>query len=84
MIDPVWLFNEFPALRQVPGHLAVATGDDRMVAATQQALEVFALRGCLSKTVTRPPTEKFGTHHSKFFVLEYGWGVTVVVVKKAF
>ena len=82
MIDPVWLFSSLPALRNVRGHLAIAMGDDRMVAATRQSLPVFASRGCASATVTRPPTEAFGTHHSKFFLLEYGWGVCVVVVRR--
>lgn len=31
MIDPVWLFQTLPALRNVRGHLAIAMGDDRMV-----------------------------------------------------
>ena len=80
MVDPVWLFTSLPALRNVGGHLAIAMGDDRMAEATRQALKVFACRGCLSATLTRPPTPAFGTHHSKFFALEYGWGVCVVVV----
>ena len=84
MIDPVWLFQSLPALRNVRGHLAIAMGDDRMVEATRQSLQVFASKECLSATVTRPPTEAFGTHHSKFFSLEYSWGVCVVVVRKGF
>ena len=82
MVDPVWLFTTLPALRNVEGHLAIVMGDDRMVEATRQSLLVFASKKALSSTVTRPPTEAFGTHHSKFFVLEYGWGVCVIVVSE--
>lgn len=76
MLDPLWLFSTMPSLLTADT-LAIAVGDPRSKAAVDAALPALPAR---VKAAVQPPVERYGTHHSKFFLLGYEAGLRVIVV----
>lgn len=76
MLDPRWLFSAAPALIAV-NTLAIAVGDERSKAAVDLALAAVP---AAHKGAVKPSVERYGTHHSKFFLLGYEAGLRVIVV----
>lgn len=78
MIDLPWLLSPdgCPELLRIPK--VVWIGDERS-SPTPNDPEFLRLKGERDWTVVNPPCPKFGTHHTKCFILVYDTGVRVCV-----
>ena len=78
MIDLPWLLSPdgCPELLRIPK--VVWIGDERS-SPTPRDPEFLRLKGARDWTVVNPPCPKFGTHHTKCFILVYDTGVRVCV-----
>lgn len=78
MIDLPWLLSPdgCPELLRIPK--VVWIGDERS-SPTPRDPEFLRLKGERDWTVVNPPCPKFGTHHTKCFILVYDTGVRVCV-----
>lgn len=78
MIDLPWLLSPdgCPELLRIPK--VVWIGDVRS-SPTPRDPEFLRLKGARDWTVVNPPCPKFGTHHTKCFILVYDTGVRVCV-----
>ena len=75
MIDFAWLLSACPA---------IATADKIVIVHGErsgQAIvhDVMLSSVSLKTTVHRPPTPEWGTHHSKYFLVQYSTGVRVII-----
>lgn len=78
MIDLPWLLSPdgCPELLRIPK--VVWIGDERS-SPTPRDPEFLRLKGDRDWTAVNPPCPKFGTHHTKCFILVYDTGVRVCV-----
>lgn len=76
MIDMPWLISAFPDLVKA-ALLIVAHGQASEAEPEMQRALLEA--GCISFVIAKPHVLPYGTHHSKFFVVEYEYGVRVIV-----
>ena len=76
-IDVEWLLEAVPAL-QCAEHLTFLHGHQGTAAASL-LLQLAALDLAKKSTVFSPKVPPFGTHHSKFFILQYDRGLRVVI-----
>ena len=80
-VDPRWLLGEFSALREATSALVLAVGDAGVAPVLESVLTRRDIVSAPVTAVVTPKVERYGTHHSKFFILLYpGVGTRVVVV----
>lgn len=80
-VDPAWLLGSFPALRTASAALVLAIGDASILPGLRRALEDKRIVPAPVAAAVAPRVERYGTHHSKFFILRYpSIGTRVVIV----